>query len=338
MKSYAFRARPPVKPREAGARGGLSALLRRSYEKRKENFPDIIYFYKPKIARGSPFQDAKEKLKFPAVSLTGRKCYLNCKHCGGKLLEGMIPAETPEELIKVCSAVKEAGGEGCLISGGSLKDGRPPLTKFIKTIKRIKRELGLKVVVHAGLIGLDLAGALASAEVDGVMMDIVGSSETVKDVCRVEDYDVSELDEALSLLERARVPAIPHIVAGLHFGRFKGEWEALRIAAKHEIKALAIVVLMPLEGTPMEGVPPPSPLEVAKLLSTARLLMPNTPLLLGCARPRGPYSAILEPLSIKAGVNGIAYPSEEAYGLAAKLGLKPETREECCSLVWKEVG
>lgn len=335
MRSPSFQARA-VEPARADAWEGLAALLHRAYEKRKENFTNVLYFYKPKIARGSPFQNVEEKLKFPAVSITGKKCYLNCKHCEGKLLEGMIPAETPKELFKVCLAVKEAGGEGCLISGGSLKDGRPPLTKFVGTIKRAKRELGLKIVVHAGLIDPSLAEALASAEVDGIMMDIVGSSETVKDVCRVEDYDISKLDEALSLLERSHVPTIPHIVAGLHFGRFKGEWEALRIAANHEIKALAIVVLTPLDGTPMEGASPPSPLDVAKLLSTARLLMPKIPLLLGCARPRGPYSAALESLSIKAGVNGVAYPSEEAYGLAAKLGLKPETREECCSLIWKE--
>jgi uncharacterized radical SAM superfamily protein len=82
---------------------------------------------------------------------------------------------------------------------------------------------------------------------------------------------------------------------------------------------------------------PPSPIKVAKVILAARILMPNIPLLLGCASPRGLYKIYLNAFSIKAGVNGIAYPSDEAYGLADKLKLKVKTFNECCSLLWKEL-
>jgi uncharacterized radical SAM superfamily protein len=42
-------------------------------------------------------------------------------------------------------------------------------------------------------------------------------------------------------------------------------------------------------------------------------------------------------LSIKAGVNGIAYPSEEGYNYAKKIGLEIRFSEECCALMGKDL-
>ncbi len=313
----------------------LKLLFREAFELRRKNFPNVIYFYSPGVIRfASSFNDAKSLLKFPAISITGRKCYLNCEHCKGKLLERMIPAETPQKLFKICLKIKEANGEGCLISGGSSKDGHVPLINFIPTIKKVKK-LGLKIVVHTGLIDQNLAEALASIDVDGVMIDIIGSNETINKVYHLNST-IESFENSLSLLESNTIPSIPHIVVGLHFGKLKGEKEALKMVARHRIAALVIVSLMPLEGTRMEDVAPPSPIKVAKVILAARFLMPNIPLLLGCASPRGLYKIYLDAFSIKAGVNGIAYPSDEAYGLANKLKLKVKTFNECCSLLWKE--
>ncbi|MEM2227205.1 MAG: radical SAM protein [Candidatus Bathyarchaeia archaeon] len=313
----------------------LEFLFKEAYKLRKKVFSNIIYFYSPGVAYFTlSFNDALSLIKFPAISITGRRCYLNCEHCKGKLLERMIPAETPRKLFKVCLKIKEANGEGCLISGGSLKNGHVPLMDFIPTIKKAKK-LGLKIVVHTGVIDESLAEALASIDVDGVMIDIIGSKETINKVYHL-NRNIESFEHSLSLLESNNIPSIPHIVVGLHFGRLKGEWEALKIVARHRISALVIVALMPLEGTSMENVTPPSPIEVAKVILTARMLMPTTPLLLGCASSKGLYKARLDVLSIKAGVNGIAYPSEEAYRLASKLKLKIKLRNECCSLLWKE--
>ena len=78
----------------------LKLLFREAFELRKKNFLNTIYFYSPGvICFTSSFNDTKSLLKFPAISITGRKCYLNCEHCKGKLLEGMIPAENPSKIV-----------------------------------------------------------------------------------------------------------------------------------------------------------------------------------------------------------------------------------------------
>ena len=139
----------------------------------------------------------------------------------------------------------------------------------------------------------------------------------------------------MRLLEKHGIPTIPHLVVGLHYGRLLGEAEALRIVSRHDVKAFVIVVLMPLQGTDMEQVSPPPPNVVIRIIVAARLILEDKPLLLGCARPRGTYRAMLDPLAVRAGVNGIAYPSVEAYRTARDVRLDTEFHEECCSLIWR---
>lgn len=38
---------------------------------------------------------------WPAISITGSDCKLQCDHCKAKILTPMIPARTPEELWRV---------------------------------------------------------------------------------------------------------------------------------------------------------------------------------------------------------------------------------------------
>ncbi len=58
----------------------------------------------------------------------------------------------------------------------------------------------------------------------------------------------------------------------------------------------------------MAEVTPPGAEEVGRLAAVARLLMPDTPLMLGCARPAGPAKVPMERLAVLAGANVVAYP------------------------------
>jgi len=161
------------------------------------------------------------------------------------------------------------------------------------------------------------------------------------DAAIVSDYDKGVVTPlvAKSLLSVCRengIPTVPHVVVGIHYGKLKGEKPAVEIVSKHNPAAVVIVALTPLRNTKMEHMSPPSPLDIARVILASRLLMPETPLLLGCARPKGQHKVETDILAIKAGVNGIAYPTEEALGFAEELGLKVKFYEKCCSLVWQD--
>jgi len=282
------------------------------------------------------FYTATDHLRFPGISVTGGRCYLNCEHCKGKLLETMIPATTPKRLWETCVKIKEAGGKGCLISGGSLKDGNVPLARFVPTIKRVKRELGLDVVAHTGIVYPRLAEALAEAHIDAAMIDVIGSSETIRRIYHLY-LTTDAFDRSLSLLKQNQIPIVPHVVTGIHYGRLKGERRALQIISKHRPAAVIIVALMPLDQTPMEHLIPPSPLDIARVILASRFMMPDIPVLLGCARLRGEHKSETDILAIRAGVSGIAYPSEGGYDFAKKARLNIKFSEECCALAYRDL-
>jgi len=267
--------------------------------------------------------------------VTGKECHLNCKHCRGKLLERMIPATTPQALYQACAELAATGSKGCLISGGSLKDGSVPLLDFTPTIKRIKRELDLKVVVHTGIVYPSIAKALADAGIDAAMFDVIGAEETAREVYHL-DCDIEAFERSISLLEDRNIPVVPHVIVGLHYGELKGERQALAMLARHPPTAVVVVAFMPLEQTPMQKTTPCSPEDIGRVMLACRLLMPSTPLLLGCARPAGMHKIETDMLAIKAGVDGIAYPSEDVCAFVQEQGVDIKFHQACCSLLWQE--
>ncbi|MCK4952960.1 radical SAM protein [Candidatus Bathyarchaeota archaeon] len=315
----------------------LTSLFNQAFKLSRTHFSDAIYFSVPGMVHfDTSFCTATHPNRFPSISVTGEKCHLNCEHCGRKILKNMIPATTPKKLLELCAKIKKEGGKGCLISGGSLKDGTVPLKNFIPAIKRVKHELGLDVVVHTGIVNPELAEALAEARIDGAMIDIIGSNETIRSVYH-PNLTVTNFDHSLTLLEKEGIPIVPHVVVGLHYGKLKGEKRALQIISKHKPTALVIVALNPLEKTPMAQVKPPSPINVARVILAAKFMMPNIPIMLGCIRPGGKHKSKTDVLAIRGGVNGIAYPSEEGYNFAKKIGLQIKFSEECCALTYKDL-
>lgn len=300
---------------------------------RRRTFGDDIYFYAPGLKRyeTSEFKP-RDPQGFVAVSVTGSECSLGCDHCQGKLLESMLPAQGEGKLLDLCRRLAERGTRGVLISGGADPQGRVPLLKHAGELKRIKEETPLSVVVHTGLVDREQARALGEAGIDGAMLDIIGSSETIRRVYHLE-ATVADYEESLALLTAHGVPTMPHIVLGLDHGKFVGEDFALDMVARYPISALVVVVLTPLPGTAMEGVSSPPEPEIGRFLERARLLLPRTPLLLGCARPAGEKKRVIDRLAIKAGVNGIAYPAQGTVRYARSRGLRPTFHETCCSLV-----
>lgn len=272
----------------------------------------------------------KEEGKYPTISITGSNCALNCDHCQRKILDTMIPATSPEKLYEECLKAADRGSIGVLISGGSLKDGRLPWKRFIDPMAKVKTDADLKITVHTGLIDRGTAQALKDAGVDELLIDVIGSEETMKKVYHL-DVGIDRMEGSLDALKATGVPLIPHIVFGLHYGKVVGEMRALEMVAQRDPYALVIVVLIPIKGSPMDRYGPPDPEDVARFIAAARFRMPDIPLALSCARPTGRHREVLDILAVEAGINRIAMPYEGAVERAKGLGLEVEFHHTCCS-------
>ena len=317
---------------DANGEKELKEHLKDAEEIRLKNFGKKIHFYAPSFMYYKTSYYYSSPTDFPTISITGTGCALKCKHCDGKVLNTMYSATTPEKLFELCIQLKRKRALGCLISGGCLPDGSVPLGKFIHVIEKVKRELGLTVIVHTGIIDFKTAEKLRDAGVDAALIDVIGSDETIREIYRL-NVTVKAYEDSLKALHKASVAFVPHVIVGLHYGKLKGELHALKIISKYQPSALVIIAFMPIHGTEMQNVTPPKPIEIAKIIATARLMFPKTPIALGCMRPKGKHRIDTDILAIKAGVNGVAFPTEEAVRFAEELGYDITFSSLCCSQI-----
>ncbi len=298
--------------------------------------PKRVQFYAPSFTYYRTASFCNSARDFPTVSVTGNGCALNCKHCGGKVLETMNAAKTPEKLYTLCAKLKQEGALGVLISGGCLPDGSVPLQEFIPAFSRIKKDIGLTVLVHSGIIDSKTAKALKAAGTSAVLIDIIGADETIHDVYNL-DITTKHYESSLKALSETGIDFVPHVIVGLHRGELKGEYEALRMIRGYKPSAVVVISFMPIHGTFMEKTKPPRPIDIARTVATARLMFPETPIVLGCMRPKGKHRAEADVLALKAGVDGIAFPAEEAIKYARLTNCKVGFSAFCCAQIYKDL-
>jgi uncharacterized radical SAM superfamily protein len=292
-----------------------------------------IRFYAPSFTYYKSKHYCSSTTDFPTISVTGNSCALNCKHCGCKVLETMHPALSPEELFALGKNLKRNGAKGCLVSGGCLPNGSVPLDEFVPALGRIKRELGLTIFVHTGIIKPQTAFALKEAGVDAALIDVIGSAETVGKVYNLK-VSVQDYAGSLQALEKAELQFVPHVIVGLNEGKLDGELKALQIICQVKPSALVIIAFMPIHGTAMAKTPPPTPVDIAKVSSLARQMFPRTPLALGCMRPKGAVRGETDVLALKVGVDAVAFPTEAAIAYAKGKGYGTVFSSYCCAQLY----
>ncbi len=238
----------------------------------------------------------------------------------------MVPVETPNKLIEF---VKENRNKinGFLLSGGSTLEGKVPLKKFVDAIKWVKENTQLKVNIHTGIIDGEDVEYLKEMSPDHISFDVIGSTETIREVLGIkrtrEDYF-----HALDLLEDTSLNYSPHIIAGLHFGKIMGEYEAVeKIKGLRRFSNLVLIILIPTRGTPMEDVEIDKPAILNFFRYTIRKI-PKEKIVLGCMRPRDFHE--VERLCVEANCKGMVMPSLKTLKYMDERGIRVERREMCC--------
>lgn len=266
---------------------------------------------------------------YPAFSITGAACALQCGHCRGSILAPMLPATTPDALERQVRAIAARQGlSGFLLSGGSSRRNEVPFERYLPVVKRLKADMpGIEVAVHTGLVDERRAAALAGSNVDVAMLDIIGDDATIREVYNL-DRPVADFEASLAHLVAAGLDTVPHVVIGLHFGRLRGERAALDIVSRHRTRAAILVVLMTHLAD--ERFAEPDIADIARTFAAARSRLPDRQLLLGCARPHGLKRRAIDALAVLAGLDAIAHPADGAVTLARALGREVGVSGSCC--------
>ena len=276
--------------------------------------------------------DGCGKNSFPAFSVTAGACALDCDHCQAKILEPMLPATHPELLErKVRELVAAQDLQGFLLSGGSNRRNEIKYERYLPVVERLKRDFPhLKVAIHSALTDAPRARAMASAGVDTVMMDVIGSSETIREVYHL-DRPVEDFEATLEALCSTSMEVVPHIVIGLHYGRILGEPAALDIVSRHPVHSLVLVVIMPFYAKPGTFATPATS-DVGRIFLEARERIADRQVLLGCARPPGMHRRVTDAYAVMAGLDGIAFPADGTLAVAQAIGRPAAQEHACCSI------
>jgi len=279
------------------------------------------------------------KASFPAFSITGGACALNCDHCQAKILEPMIPATSPAELDrKVRDLVLLKDLRGFLLSGGSNRRNEVPYDRYYPTLEKLKRDFPhLRIAVHSALLDESRARLMQDSGVDVAMMDVIGAQETIRDVYHL-DRTVADFEATLAALSATSMDVVPHIVIGLHYGRLLGEHNALDIISRYKVAALILVVVTPIYAPADRPFATTSTDDVVQVLVAARQRINHAPVQLGCVRPAGRHKLITDAYAVMAGFDGIAYPAEGIVALARAIGRPVEQEHACCSIALDGLG
>ncbi len=268
---------------------------------------------------------------FPSISVTGSSCSLRCKHCEGKLLERLTPATTCEEIERKGHLFNKRGAKGILLTGGCDDRGRVPIKKVMSAVRNLRLTTDLIIIAHTGFISREEADLLKESGLAGIGFDVMGDMSSVFEVY---GFRVSENEymDSLRAIKDSGLLIFPHVCVGIHFGKLRGEYRALEMIRSIEPTTVIITGLMPVAGTPMQHIKP-VPSDFEKVISRAKELFHDIPVVLGCAHSSGKDRAKIEKIALLLGISGIAAPTMATVEYARENKYEINFYGTCCGLI-----
>ena len=261
------------------------------------------------------------KDSFPSISVTGENCFFSCSHCNRKYLKSMMSINQ-EELFQKAVELENRGAIGLLISGGFNQNGKVPIDYSI--LKKIKDNTDLIINLHSGFVNKEDAKQIKEIGIDAVSVDFVGSNDTINNILKIP-FTVNDYEISLKYLIEEGVNTIPHICIGLDQGRIVGEYKAIEIIKKYNIKSLTLLVLIKNEMQKTKSIQYDIN-SIKDFIRYARDTLPSLKLSLGCMRPR-----IKELEDIALIFDNIVNPNSNMIKLIRK-EYEIIVKEICCSL------
>jgi biotin synthase len=235
-------------------------------------------------------------------------CEEDCAYCPQSLhnssdLSGRPELEVEPVLARARTA-KQAGADRFCMGWAwrEIRDGAP-FEAMLEMVRGV-RGLGLEACVTAGMLSDSQAARLAEAGLSAYNHNLDTSPEHYGRIITTRTYQ-----ERLETLQRVRTAGISICCGGIiGMGETQtdraGLLEVLANLDPHP-ESVPINALVAVEGTPLEELPPVDPLELVRMVATARILMPSARVRLSAGREQLGREAQI--LCLLAGADSIFY-------------------------------
>lgn len=231
-------------------------------------------------------------------------CGEDCSFCAQSIHHNTNIATHPlleeEELVNLAHLMQESGaGRFCIVTSGGDVDGQD-FQDILKIIRRIKKETQLSVCASLGSLSREKAEALKDAGVSRIHHNLETSESYFGNVCTTHTY-TDRLDTVRIALATGFDVCCGGIIG-------MGESVADRVDMAFDIKGLdvdsvPINILVPVEGTQLEGITQIRPLDVLKTIAIFRLIMPDKTIRVAGGREANLRD--IQALALMAGANGL---------------------------------
>jgi biotin synthase len=214
-------------------------------------------------------------------------CEEDCAYCPQSLHHSADVGGRPDLEVQAVLArarLAKAAGAHRFCMGWAwreIRDGAP--FEAMLSMVRGVRELGMEACVTAGMLTDQQASRLAEAGLTAYNHNLDTSAEHYRQIISTRTYE-----ERLETLQRVRTAGIQLCCGGiLGLGESLDDraalLEVLATLDPHP-ESVPINVLVAVEGTPLEDQPPVDPLELVRMVATARILMPHSRVRLSAGR------------------------------------------------------
>jgi biotin synthase len=235
-------------------------------------------------------------------------CPEDCAYCPqSSHYETPVSVEKSLAVDEVLGAAKQARESGatrfCMgAAWREVKDG-PAFDNVLSMVRGV-RALGMEACVTLGMLNDDQARRLKEAGLTAYNHNLDTSRQHYKSIISTRTYD-----DRLATLDRVRKAGITVCSGGIiGMGEsIDDRCEMLRTLASLDPQPESVPVntLVATEGTPLAAMTPVEPLELVRMIATARILMPKSRVRLSAGRMSLTKEAQL--LCFFAGANSIFY-------------------------------
>ncbi len=270
------------------------------------------------LARPLAFMPADH---YPAISVTGAWCGLQCLYCRARYLKGMIPCTTWRDAARLLPWLETRAG--VLVSGGFDAQGRLPIPPWLpRLLERLKRG-GAVVSMHALNPDARLEDLVARRLVDHVDLEFPVSRKQLE----LMNIDDAAPTDTARILEEMGASYSPHLLIGLPGVDVAEELAAVEELTSYRFEVAVFIVFMPTPGTPLAREPPPDPGRVVRVLEYASGRL-GAEVAVGCMRPPSIRRSLDQVLVSTSLVDRIANPHTGASTLSSPY----RVLHVCCSL------
>jgi biotin synthase len=228
-------------------------------------------------------------------------CPQSSKHDTGLEVEKMM---TPAEVLAAAERAKEAGATRFCMGAAwrEVKEG-PAFDSVVEMVRGV-RELGMEACVTLGMLTEDQARRLADAGLTAYNHNLDTSRSHYKSIISTRTYD-----DRLRTLQNVRKAGVTVCSGGIiGMGESIDDRCSMLLTLANldpHPESVPVNALVAVPGTPLEKMPPVEPLELVRMIATARILMPTAKVRLSAGRLALSKEAQL--LCMLAGANSIFY-------------------------------